>query len=175
MNTISSFKLDFDIWSITHAVHVLHVWYNPSILDILSKKINFHWCVFTFHPIVDNCVFMVKFHPFVILQLLRLIGGSTSSMFVSFGSFDNHYSFLLTLPFPLPHIFSIVPFIYPFLENFPYPSIAPNHSPLLWLVFFIVALTLYFPFEKLKSCVVLVIWSLQKMHTNWELKNQFNF
>lgn len=63
---------------------------------------------------------------------------------VSFGAFDNHYSFLLTLPFsnfcfaltpsfpfPLPHIFSIVPFIYPFLENFPYPSIAPNHSPFL--------------------------------------------
>ncbi len=74
----------------------------------------------------------------------------------------------LLLPFPLPHIFSIVPFIYPFLENFPYQSIAPNHSPLLWLVFFIVALTLYFQFEKLKSSVVLIIRSLQMMHTNWE-------
>ncbi len=74
----------------------------------------------------------------------------------------------LLLPFPLPHIFSIVPFIYPFLENFPYQSIAPNHSPLLWLVFFIVALTLYFQFEKLKSSVVLIIWSLQMMHINWE-------
>jgi hypothetical protein len=38
----------------------------------------------------------------------------------------------------------------------------------LWLVFFIVALTLYFQFEKLKSSVVLIIRSLQMMHTNWE-------